>query len=129
MKEKLSFEELEKTIKKLERENLELKKGSGSLTPETGKTGTGNCGGKENEKIFQIIFDHSPLAIMYTDQNGIITTCNEKATKLFGARREKLIGFSYRSIVNERMREAISRALGGKKSSFEGEYLTVTGNF
>ncbi len=126
MKEKPSFEKLEKTIKKLERENLELKKGSGSLTPESGKTG--NCGGKENEKIFQIIFDHSPLAIMYTDKNGIITTCNEKAMKLFGARRDKLIGFSYKSIKNEKMRDAICKALCGEKSSFEGEYLTVTGN-
>ena len=112
-------------MEKMARENLELREMNASLKLQTGDANDGEC---PKEKIFQTIFDHSPLSIMYTDQYGIIRICNEKATKLFGARKEKLIGFSYRSIVNVRMREAISRALGGKKSSFEGEYLTVTGN-
>lgn len=77
---------------------------------------------------FQAIFEHSPLAIMYTDANGTIITCNNNASALFGARREKLIGFSYLEIRDELMRSAISKALSGEKSRFEGEYLTVTGN-
>jgi len=77
---------------------------------------------------FQAIFEHSPLAIMYTDENGSITTCNENACRLFGAPREKLIGFSYNSIKNEKMKAAIASALDGRKSRFEGKYLTVTGN-
>ena len=77
---------------------------------------------------FQAIFEHSPLAIMYTDADGIITTCNENASRLFGAPKDKLIGFSYRSIRDELMRAAISKALSGQTSRFEGEYLTVTGN-
>ena len=77
---------------------------------------------------FQAIFEHSPLAVMYTNAEGAITTCNDNASKLFGASREKLVGFSYRSIRNEAMRHAIAEALSGKTSHFEGEYLTVTGN-
>ena len=77
---------------------------------------------------FQAIFEHSPLAIMYTDAAGIITTANENAARLFGASREKLIGFSYLSIRDELMRNAISKALTGQRTRFEGEYLTVTGN-
>lgn len=128
MTEKPSYEELEQSLKKLEQENSGLKKFNASLKLQTGKTKNRECTIEKSERIFQIIFDHSPLSIMYTDQHGVITTCNERATKLFGASKDKLIGFSYKSIKNERMRGAISKALGGEKSNFEGEYLTVTGN-
>ena len=128
MTEKLPHEELEQSAKKLEQDNSELRKFNELLKLQTDKTKNRECTVEESERIFQIIFDHSPLSIMYTDQNGVITTCNERATKLFGAKKDKLIGFSYKSIKNERMRDAISKALGGKKSNFEGEYLTVTGN-
>jgi len=77
---------------------------------------------------FKTIFEYSPLAIMYTDPRGTITACNANASKLFGAPQEKLIGFSYKLIRDKRMRRAIVKALMGKKSRFEGEYLTVTGN-
>lgn len=83
----------------------------------------------DNDQLkFQAIFEHSPLAIMYTNAEGTITTCNENASKLFGAPKEKLIGFSYHSIRDEIMRNAIAEALSGKRTHFEGEYLTVTGN-
>ena len=128
MTEKPPYEELERSMEKLARENLELKKMNAWLKLQTGKIKDKECPDEKRERVFQTIFDHSPLSIMYTDQSGIIRICNEKATRLFGAQREKLVGFSYRSIKNDRMREAIRKALGGKKSSFEGEYLTVTGN-
>ena len=123
-----SYEELYQYMDKLERENSKLKEFNELLNLQSGRTKNKERAVEESEKIFQIIFDHSPLSIMYTDRNGVITTCNERATRLFGADKAKLIGFSYKSIKNERMRGAISDALHGKKSSFEGEYLTVTGN-
>ena len=128
MTNKPSYETLEKCIKDLERENLQLKEANATLRLQTGNAENRECNSAENEKIFQSIFANSPLAIMYTNNDGIITTCNDRATRLFGAEKEKLIGFSYQSIKNERMREAISNALHGEKTNFEGEYLTVTGN-
>ena len=47
------------------------------------------------EDFFRIIFEHSPLAIMCTDEQGVITAANEKAVVMFGAERHKLIGFSF----------------------------------
>jgi PAS domain S-box-containing protein len=82
---------------------------------------------EESQTRFQSIFEHSPLAIMSADKNGVITICNDKAVKLFGAPREKLIGFSYRGIKNDSMQNAIADALAGRKSRFEGKYLIVTG--
>jgi len=83
---------------------------------------------KESQTKFQSIFEHSPLAIMYTDAEGTITVCNDRAVKLFGAARENLIGLSFRDIKNENMQSAIAAALAGQKSRFEGRYLTVSGN-
>jgi len=83
---------------------------------------------QENKTKFQSIFEHSPLALMYTNAEGTIINCNDNATKLFGAPRNALIGFSYKSIKDKRMRNALALALAGQKSEFQGEYLTVTGN-
>ena len=83
---------------------------------------------RDGKDRFQLIFEDSPLAIMYTDKDGTITTCNDRACKLFGATRERLIGFSYKEISNQRMQKAIVTALSGETSHFEGQYLTVTGN-
>lgn len=81
-----------------------------------------------NGDPYRLIFESSPLAIMATDAKGVITACNARATELFGAPRERLLGFSYEEIRDGRMRSAIHHALSGDPSRFEGEYLTVTGN-
>jgi two-component system cell cycle sensor histidine kinase/response regulator CckA len=82
----------------------------------------------ENRTKFQSIFEHSPVAIIYTDEKGTITTCNDNAAKLFGTAGRKLLGYSFKSISNEKMRKAITSALAGNKSQFKGEYLTESGN-
>ncbi len=82
----------------------------------------------ESRTKFHSIFEHSPVAIIYTDEKGIITTCNANAEKLFGFPGKKLLGFSVKNIRNEKMRNAVEAALAGKKNQFKGEYLTETGN-
>jgi PAS domain S-box-containing protein len=83
---------------------------------------------EESSKKFQAIFEHSPLAIMYFDEHGTITICNDNAAKLFGAPKEKLIGFSCKDLKNKQMRDAVETALASQKSHFSGEYVSVTGN-
>jgi PAS domain S-box-containing protein len=83
---------------------------------------------QESKSKFQSIFEHSPLAIMYTDADGTIATCNANATKLFGASEKKLIGYSFQKIKDERLRSAIADALEGHKTQFEGEFKTAEGN-
>lgn len=80
------------------------------------------------QDIYRQIFEHSPLAIMYTDRQGVIKFCNTHASRVFGAPPERLKGFSYLDIRNPDMKAAIAEALGGRESHFQGEYLTVTGN-
>ncbi len=128
MVNKPTHEALHRQAKELEQNIAELKKSHDRLLSEKTEYASANQTTAGDEKKFQAIFEYSPLAIMCTDEHGSITTCNNNASKLFGAPKEKLIGFSYTSIRDKRMKDAIARALTGEKSRFEGGYLTVTGN-
>ena len=129
MKNKQDVGTKEKTISVLKGDKNGLKQPEDTSSANGGQGQTVHSAIEDDSRSkFQAIFEHSPLAIMYTDENGTITTCNDNASRLFGAAPEKLIGFSYLSIRDELMRAAISKALNGENSRFEGEYLTVTGN-
>jgi PAS domain S-box-containing protein len=83
---------------------------------------------QKSERNFQAIFEHSPLAIMYSDEQGTIILCNDHASKLFGAPKNELVGFSCKNLNNKQMRDAVETALTGQNTQFEGEYISVTGN-
>lgn len=82
----------------------------------------------ESRTKFHSIFKHSPAAIIYADAQGIITTFNDNAAKLFRAPGEKLLGIPVADIRDEKMKDAITSALAGNKSQFKGEYRTEDGN-
>ncbi|WP_027359279.1 PAS domain S-box protein [Desulforegula conservatrix] len=117
-----------KRIKELEKENLELRSQlSRNINAEYESTQIDqkfmDC-----EDRFQAVVDHSPLAILYTDKNGIITTCNRKAEILLGTTREKLVGFSYKNVADLKIKDSVKKALAGDQNHFEDEYITITGN-
>lgn len=115
-------------IKKLETENQELKSQISLLKKNDSEISQTNEKVMVCEDKFQIIVDHTPLAILFTDKYGVISTCNRRAETLFGASKEKLIGFSFENITDQKMKESIRKALSGKKGHFEGEFSTATGN-
>ncbi len=84
---------------------------------------------RESERIHRIIFENSPQAVIYFNNEGAITRCNDRFVELMGASREKLIGFNTaRQSTNPKMREAMKRALAGEDAFFEDVYTSVTGN-
>lgn len=120
-KENKTIDYLAEKIKELEAENQELKSQINILKKKDSEITQINKQFMAIEDKFQTIVDHSPLAILYTDKDGIISTCNKRAETLFGTTKEKLIGFSYKNITDLRMKEAVIKALSGKKSHFEGD--------
>ncbi len=83
---------------------------------------------KENEEKFRSIFENSPLGIVHFDKFGVVTACNENLCKIIGSKKDKVIGLdTMKSLKDVEMRNSISKALSGKKSQYEGEYLSVTG--
>lgn len=81
-----------------------------------------------SEQRHRIIFEKSPVGLVYFDGDGKIIHCNHKSLELFGAPYEDIIGLdTLKRVKNERMRMAIQKALGGEMAIFEGEYTSVTG--
>ncbi|WP_022663455.1 PAS domain S-box protein [Paucidesulfovibrio longus] len=82
---------------------------------------------RASELKLRIIFENSPLGMVYFDKSGTIVECNEKFVELMGSSREKLIGFNTASQSTPKMREAIAKALNGEPAVYEDSYTSVTG--
>ena len=82
---------------------------------------------KESEQRHRIIFEYSPLGMIYFSPDGTILDCNEKFVALMGAPREALIGFNTAEQSTPKMRTAIKKALAGESMSFEDFYTSITG--
>ena len=83
---------------------------------------------RQSEHRHKIIFQHSPLAIIFFDHEGTIIDCNEPFIRIMGSSREKLIGFNTARQSSPKMRETIKKALAGEVAVFEDEYTSITGN-
>ncbi|WP_421903895.1 PAS domain S-box protein [Maridesulfovibrio sp.] len=82
----------------------------------------------EEQQKYRVIFDNSPLGLIYFDHEGVIRDCNPKFIELMGSTRENLIGFSTANKGTPEMRKVIDEALNGKSAIYEGNYISVTGN-
>jgi PAS domain S-box-containing protein len=115
MSRRPSYSELEKRVQELEAEALLRRKADEVL--------------RRSEERYRMIFNYSPLGIIYFDKDGVITDCNEQFLEIMGASRERLVGFNIiHSLRDERMRDAIVAGISGKPNYFVGEYTSVTGN-
>lgn len=78
------------------------------------------------EEKYRLIFENSPLGIFNFDDKGTITHCNDRFLKIVGTTRDKLIGFSMvTSIEDEKMAEAVRLVLSRQLGHYEGEYRSV----
>ncbi|NCC25756.1 MAG: PAS domain S-box protein, partial [Deltaproteobacteria bacterium] len=80
-----------------------------------------------SEHRHRIIFEKSPLGMIFYDSTGTIVDCNDKFVELMGSSREKLIGFNTAKNSSPLMREVIAQALAGKPSVYEDKYTSITG--
>ncbi len=53
---------------------------------------------KESEKKYHKLFEETPFAIIILNSDGVIIDCNPTTTKLFGYKKEELIGRDYRNL-------------------------------
>ena len=81
----------------------------------------------ESEHRHRVIFENSPLGMIRFDAEGTIRDCNAKFIQLAGASREKLIGFNTARESGPKMQAALSKALVGEPSVYEGEYTSIIG--
>ncbi|ACS81804.1 PAS domain-containing protein [Maridesulfovibrio salexigens] len=82
----------------------------------------------EERQKYRVIFDNSPLGVIYFDHEGVIRDCNPKFMELMGSTKKELIGFSTAKKGTPEMREVMDKALNGESAIYEGNYISVTGN-
>ncbi len=83
---------------------------------------------RENAKRYRTIYESSPLGMIQLNEQGKISHVNQKFVDLMGSSREKLLGFdSANAAGNAGVREAVRKALAGKRADFEGLYTSATG--
>ena len=83
---------------------------------------------RNSEKQHRIIFENSPLGMIYFNPEGAIVDCNEQFVDLMGSTKEKLIGFNTAKNSSPAMRRALIKALEGSTSIYEDLYTSATGN-
>ena len=82
---------------------------------------------QESERKHRIIFENSPLGMIYFEDDGTILDCNEKFVEMMGSDRSSLIGFNTARQTSPLMQASIKKALAGEQSSYEDRYTSVTG--
>ncbi|WP_406660371.1 PAS domain-containing protein [Methanolobus sp. ZRKC3] len=79
----------------------------------------------ETGKKYQVIFEKSPLGIVYFDENGIITHCNDSFSRILESPKKDILGFNVlNSMKDDRMADAIGMVFLGKTGYFEGDYIS-----
>jgi len=78
---------------------------------------------------YQTIFEKSPVGILYFDEKGLITHCNEICSNILGSPTKKIVGFNIQSsFISKKLKETIKNVFLGESDTFEGECLsTITG--
>jgi PAS domain S-box-containing protein len=81
---------------------------------------------RQSEIKYRLIFEHSPVGILYFDENGVIIACNYNFIKIIGSSREALIGLNMIKLPDKNMVSAVQKALNGETGLYEGVYSSVT---
>jgi len=82
---------------------------------------------RESEQKHRVIFENSPLGVIYFSSDGIIIDCNARFVDIMGSSKEKLIGLNAATSSSVAMQAALQQALTGEKASYEDLYASVTG--
>lgn len=81
---------------------------------------------KKSEEKYRLIFERSPLGVLYFDINGVITDCNQQFVSIIGSSKEVLLDLPMLKLPDQNIVKAVSKALLGKPTSYEGTYKSTT---
>ncbi len=70
----------------------------------------------------QLLFEKAPIGIIYVDRFGNIVDCNDQLAKIFGAPKEKFIGYNMLNAKNMTLRSVAKKLLRGQENYYEGPY-------
>ncbi|MEI6062059.1 MAG: PAS domain S-box protein, partial [Bacteroidota bacterium] len=82
----------------------------------------------ESEEKYRLIFENSPMGLLYYDEKGVIVACNTGFAQIIGTSVEKLVGLNMLILPDKKMVSAIRKSIEGETALFEGTYQSVTAN-
>ena len=83
---------------------------------------------RDSEENYRLIFGNVPLGILYFNEKGIITVCNDQFVKIIGSTREVLVGLNMLNLPDKDIVSTVAMALDGKPGYYEDDYHSVTAN-
>jgi len=81
----------------------------------------------KNREILDYFYTQAPIAIFSYSLEMKITECNDAFLKLFGLRKENIIGFDIRSLPDKNPFSVMEKALGGEVQTYIGPYSSIKG--
>lgn len=81
-----------------------------------------------DEHLFQGLFEHAPLGMVYFNEDGVIVHCNDVFVEQMGSSYDELVGFNTAEEGSSiEMREAVIKATRGSYAVYDGFYTSKTG--
>ena len=82
-----------------------------------------------SEEKYRLIFENSPVGLVHFDDSGTVTACNDNFVRMNDSSREKVMGMNLLTeLKDEKVLDAIGKALSGTIGHFEGYFTPATGN-
>ncbi|WP_432738628.1 PAS domain S-box protein [Maridesulfovibrio sp. FT414] len=78
-------------------------------------------------KKYRVIFENSPIGMVYFNHDGVIEDCNQRFAEIMGAERDVIIGLNTALYSSQLLRNTLGRALTGEPATYEGEYTSFIG--
>ncbi|WP_158607343.1 PAS domain S-box protein [Rhodohalobacter sp. SW132] len=75
---------------------------------------------------YRLIFENAPIGIVHFDKTGKLTDCNDQFVKILGSSKEKLVGIDLPDLPDQRVSDAVKKALNGENGQYEGHYRSIT---
>jgi PAS domain S-box-containing protein len=63
---------------------------------------------KESEQKFRLIFENAPLGIVYFDEEGVITDCNDQFVRIIGSSKTVLVGIDMTKLPDKIVAEQVN---------------------
>jgi len=81
---------------------------------------------RKSEEKYRLIFEYSPLGLLYFDEKGVILACNDNFVRIIGSSQEALVGLNMINLPDKQIVSAVQKALGGSTGLYEDAYHSVT---
>lgn len=83
---------------------------------------------KKNEIMYRLVFENTPIGLLYYDENGIVKACNDKFGEIVSTPTETLVGINLMKLQHAKILKAVGQSLSGQVTHYEGEYHTLFSN-